>query len=40
MVFYTSVVLIGLFVLWGLISPVSLGQIATLALQFTTSKFG
>jgi len=40
MVFYTSVILIGLFVLWGLISPTSLGQIATSALEFTTSKFG
>ncbi|HSQ87777.1 glycine betaine uptake BCCT transporter [Romboutsia sp.] len=40
MVFYTAVILIGLFVLWGLISPTSLAQVATLALQFTTSKFG
>lgn len=40
MVFYISVVLIGLFVLWGLISPTSLASTATLALTFTTSKFG
>lgn len=40
MVFYISIVLIGLFVFWGLISPVSLSKIATIALQFTTDKFG
>lgn len=40
MVFYISVVLIGLFVLWGLVSPTSLASTATLALAFTTSKFG
>lgn len=40
MVFYISVVLIGLFVLWGLISPTSLANTATLALTFTTSTFG
>lgn len=40
MVYYISVVLIGLFVLWGLLSPTSLASTATLALDFTTSKFG
>ena len=40
MVFYISVAIIGLFVLWGLISPNSLASTATLALAFTTDKFG
>lgn len=40
MVFYTSVVLIGLFVLWGLIAPTSLGNSANAALKFTTTNFG
>ncbi|WP_373601368.1 glycine betaine uptake BCCT transporter [Paraclostridium bifermentans] len=40
MVFYISVVLIGLFVLWGLISPTSLGNSANEALKFTTTNFG
>lgn len=40
MVFYISVVLIGLFVLWGLISPTSLGNSANAALKFTTTNFG
>ncbi|KKY02544.1 MULTISPECIES: glycine betaine uptake BCCT transporter [Paraclostridium] len=40
MVYYVSVILIGLFVLWGLILPESLGSIANTALEFTTKQFG
>lgn len=40
MVFYISVVLIGLFVLWGLLSPEGLAGTANMALKFTTDKFG
>ena len=40
MVFYISVAIIGLFVLWGLISPNSLASTTTLALAFITDKFG
>ncbi|WP_297522403.1 BCCT family transporter [uncultured Clostridium sp.] len=40
MVFYISIIFIGIFVLWGLISSNTLSYLATSALHFTTSKFG
>lgn len=40
MVFYTAIIFIVIFVAWGLLSPVTLSNVANDALNFTTNKFG
>lgn len=40
MVFYISLTIIGLFVVWGIISPVNLASTAADLLSITTEKFG
>jgi len=40
MVFYISLIIIGLFVIWGIISPVNLAATATYLLNIMTKRFG